>query len=294
MSDSVASVYGLTPALTIGHDGDLELPCSDALWQAQTAQEWTEARDAENDQGSGFTTPRAVRDALALLVNDHHRRSPTGITNNDSVPLQWSPFAVVVITHILSTRLWHLNQDSIVWRYLSSSSSSSSSQLINNPATRSDVSKHLMTALRRCHELITAYEDHVEKQRSIDPYCSTHAGLQLATAAETLRVCYGRTVPALMRLNCDSLFRGGLGDGLVAIQEYLSVPLERNAEVTAAVSMAYEGLCTPLRHGAQFFRKAGALNGSLEHIMAGWDNGEFPPPSKNHFGQISIVSAKEV
>lgn len=266
LADFVASTYGIAPPLTIGHDGDLELPCTDALWRAQSAQEWVQARDAENGSGSG---PATVRDAFALLANEQNPPSTTSLTM-----LRWSPFAVVVIMHILATRLWHLNQGGVPWRSLSEVN-----HIHPNGSSGPDTSripKLFMTAIGRCHDLIRAYEDHVE--RSIGSQHANHARLQLSNAAEVLRVCYGRTVPALTNLDCDSLLRGGLGDVLIAIQEYVFMPLERNAEVTLAAFRAYEGLCVPLRHGTQFFRKTGALTGSLEHIIAGWDNGKSKPP----------------
>lgn len=260
----MASTYGIAPPLTIGHDGALELPCSDALWQARNETEWNEARIAEISHGRGAAT--TIRDAFALLVDTNDEDSPsiTGIT-----ALRWSPFAVVSILHILSTRLWHATHGTLSGVAAARLSPAAASP-DNNP--RGGASK-LFTAGRRCHELIRAHYEHVNQGNAGQH--ARDARWQLANAADVLRVCYCRTVPALAHLDCDSLLRGSPDDVLVAVQEYVVAPLERTPEFTLAAAMAYEGLCVPLRCGAQFFRKAGALTGSLEHLIAGWDNGEF-------------------
>lgn len=82
-------------------------------------------------------------------------------------------------------------------------------------------------------------------------------------------------MPALARLDCDTLLRGGEDDVRVAVEEHVAARLGRTAEFTIAASVAFEGLCIPLRYGTQLYRKTGALSGSLEHLVAGWDNGEF-------------------
>lgn len=279
LSDFVASTFGIAPPLTIGHDGQLELPCSEALWQARNETEWKEARLTDLDHGRSATT--TVREAFALLVGGSDQESPP-IT--DIAALQWSPFAVVSIMHILSTQLWHMNHGSLSGFTSAKPGSPVAPESAEGEAQMS-VAK-LFAVGRRCHDLIRAYSDDIEQGGNKNAgRQAKDAKWQLANAADVLRICYGRTMPALAHLDCDSLLRGGLGDVTLAIQEFVAVPLERNAEFTLAASMAYEGLCIPLRYGAHLFRKAGALNGSLENLIAGWDSGEFNPwklPSYMH------------
>lgn len=257
ISDFVSSTLGTAPPFTVGQDGQLELPCSEALWQARTETEWKEARTADLNHGSSSTT--TIRDAFAQLVDNNDHESPA------PVALNWSPFAVVCIVHILSTRFWHVSHGTLSAITVTPGPGSS------NSTTSGAVPRLFVTAARRCHDFIRAYSDHTDGgtlRRTKD------ARWQLANAADVLRVCYGRTVTALARLDCDTLLRGGDDDVRVAIEEHVGMPLERSAEFTVAAAVAFEGLCVPSRYGTQLYRKAGALSGSLEHVIAGWDSGE--------------------
>lgn len=267
----MASTYGIAPPLTVGHDGELELPCPEALWQARTEAEWNEARLAEAERGSAVAT--TVRDACALIVDHHDEQesSPISLTT----ALRWSPFAVVCIMHILATRLWHVSHGTLssvatTLRPVAANATNASSS--DGTAPGGGAVSSLLATGRRCHDLIRAYGEHIEKDAILRR--TKDARRQLASAADVLRVCYGRTVPALARLDCDTLLRGGQDDIRVAIEEHVAAPLERTAEFTLAAAVAFEGLCAPLCHGAQLYRKTGALNGSLESLVAGWDNGE--------------------
>lgn len=260
MSDFVSSTLGTAPPFTLGHEGQLELPCSEALWQARNEAEWNEARTADPNHGSGSTT--TIRDAFAQLVDNNDFEFP------EPVALNWSPFAVVCIVHILSTRFWHVSHGTL------SAVTVTPGQGSNNSRSGS-VPKLFNTAARRCHDFIRAYSDHIEKRQETALRCNKDARWQLNDAADVLRVCYSKTVPALTRLDCDTLLRGGHEDVRVAMEEHVRMPLERNAEFTLAAAVAFEGLCVPSCYGTQLYRKAGALSGSLEHLIEGWDSGEF-------------------
>lgn len=265
LSDFVSSTYGTAPPFTIGQDGQLELPCSETLWQAKSETEWNEARLAEIHHGSGSTT--TIRDAFVQLVDNN---DPQSCLILDPAALKWSPFAVVCIVHILSTRLWHVSHGALP--AVTATAAAGPSGRGNN--TSSAVSKLFLAAARRCHNFIREYSDRIEQDNGAQQH-TKDARWQLADAADVLHVCYSRTVPALARLDCDTLLRGEHEDVRVAIREHLRTPLERNAEFTLAAAVAFEGLCVPIRYGAQLYRKTGALTGSLEHLVAGWDSGEF-------------------
>lgn len=261
LSDFVASIYGIAPPLTVGHDGELELPCSEALWQARNEAEWNDARAAEADSGGGAAM--TVRDAC-FLIADYNEREPS-LPSSRSTALRWSSFAIVCIMHIFSTRLWHVSHETL------------STVACTQPGAVREVDVSFKATVRqgagrRCHELIRAYAEHIEHDRTLR--CTRDARWQLADAADVLRVCYVRSVPALARLDCDTLLRGGQDDVRVAVEEHVAAALVRHAEFTVAASVAFEGLCVPPRHGTQLYRKTGALSGSLEHLVAGWDNGE--------------------
>lgn len=104
LSDFVSSTYGTAPPFTLGRDGELELPCSEALWQARTEAEWTEARLAEGARGGG--APPTIRDACNLIVGLQHDRETVPVSA--TAAMTWSPFALVCIMHIFATGLWHI------------------------------------------------------------------------------------------------------------------------------------------------------------------------------------------
>lgn len=253
----MSSSFGTAPPFTVGNDGQLELPCSEALWEARNEAEWNEARIADPNHGNGLTT--TIRDAFAQLVDNNDHESP------QPVALDWSPFAVVCIVHILSTRFWHVSHGTLSAITVTPGPGS-------NNSTSAAVPRLFITAARRCHDFVRAYSEHIEQDNTLRR--TKDARWQLANAADVLRVCYGRTVPALARLDCDTLLRGGEEEVRVALEEHVGMPLERSAEFTMAAAVAFEGLCVPMRYGTQLYRKAGALSGSLEHLIAGWDSGE--------------------
>lgn len=242
------------PPFTVGHDGDLELPCPEALWQARSEAEWAGARAAEASR----TPSTTVRAACALIVDYDDAGSPP---IEGTPAMGWSPFAVVCVMHILATRLWHVGHGTL---------SSAAGTAAPRPATAAQPAPpSLLATGRRCHDLIRAhyYAGH-------HAHTGRDARRQLAAAADVLRVCYGRTVPALARLDCDALLRGGEGDVRAAAGDHVSAPLERTPQFTLAAAVAFEGLCAPLACGAQVCRKTGALGVGLESVIAGWDNCE--------------------
>lgn len=252
----------------IGHEGQLELPCSEALWKAQTETEWHNARLLEAN--SSGNVPTTVRDACALIVDHNDRESPP---ISATAAMKWSPFAVVCIMHVFSTRLWHTSHGTLSWLITAPRTvAANTSNACSDTTAHGGPVSSLLAVGRRCHDLIKAYGEQIEQDGMLRR--TKDARWQLANAGDVLRVCYGRTVPALARLDCDTLLRGGEEDVRVAIQEHVAVPLERNAEFTLAASVAFEGVCVPLRYGTQLYRKTGALNGSLENLITGWDNGE--------------------
>ncbi|KAI7782857.1 hypothetical protein LA080_012730 [Diaporthe eres] len=260
LSDFAASTYGIAPPLTVGHDGELELPCSEALWQARNEAEWNGARAAEADSPA-----MTVREAC-FLIADQTDRGPPLTSSPQGTALRWSPFAIVCIMHIFSTRLWHVSHETL---------SSAATTRPGGPTPAHELDARFRAAVRqgagrRCHDLIRACAERAERDRT--PRCTRDARWQLADAADVLRVCYARSVPALARLDCDTLLRGGEDDVRAAVREHVAAPLGRCAEFTLAAAVALDGLCVPLRYGTQFYRKSGALNGSLEHLVAGWDN----------------------
>lgn len=265
ISDFVSSIYGTAPPFTIGHDGQLELPCSEALWQAEDETEWNEAMLTDGNHGASIT----IRDAFGQLV-DNSEQDSRGHT-----ALEWSPFAVVCIMHILSTRFWHVSHGTLT--AVTSTSRGPAGTAASPPGHGSNTStvvpRLFATAARRCHDFIRAYSEHIEQDPTLRR--PEDARWQVANAADVLRVCYGRTVPALARLDCDTLLRGDDDDVRVAMDEHVRMSLERTAEFTLAASVAFEGLCGPLQYGAQLYRKTGALTGGLERLISGWDSGEY-------------------
>ncbi|POS69664.1 hypothetical protein DHEL01_v211943 [Diaporthe helianthi] len=264
ISDFASSTYGTSDPFILGHDGQLELPCSEALWQAQNEAEWNEARFSGSTHGSMPSI--TIREAFAQLFDNSEHESPS------QTALGWSPFAVVCVMHILSTRFWHVSHGTLLAVTPTPGPTTPAARPSEqSTGTSSVVPKLFFTAVWRCHDFIRAYSNHVEHDSTLQR--TKDASWQVANAAEILRVCYGRTVPALARLDFDTLLRGDDEDVRVAMAEHVRMPLERNAEFTLAATVAFEGLCGPLRHGAQqLYRKTGALTGSLEHLVSRWDS----------------------
>ncbi|EME88830.1 uncharacterized protein MYCFIDRAFT_192899 [Pseudocercospora fijiensis CIRAD86] len=90
----IATTYGVTPALSVPYHGDVELPCSENLWQAESADEWHHLRPAEH------TLP-SLRDSVNILtLKATAKELPPGAYT-------WSHFAVVVVMHTMAIHMWH-------------------------------------------------------------------------------------------------------------------------------------------------------------------------------------------
>jgi hypothetical protein len=306
----VASAFRIAPPLNISHDQELELPCSDDMWQAADEAAWNEARvaEAEHDGGGGVGT-MTVRDAVTRILTSKDywgdESSAQGAAAPDPVALRWSPYAVVCIMHIMSTRIWH-------WRHgpLTGVMNNNATPPAPGPvrsqsppggpkSTSGAVPRVFFEAGRRCRELIRAHSEQlVEQQRESGKQSSHRTATtatrgtaaaapggsqqqqQLGNAADVLRVCHARLAPALTPMGCDTLLllQGGAGedeDMRAVIWDHVRAPLERDGDYTRATAVAFEGLAERLRLGAQLHRKTGALGGSLERLVSGWDSGEF-------------------
>lgn len=223
-----------------------------------------------------------VREACFVVAAHQHHHNNDREQHPSPALLRWSPFAVVCIMHMFATRLWHVSHETL---------SSAATRLPADAGAAAQQQQHAAAAAaaasascqhsalasgRRCNDLIRAHADRIDEQDPRRARAARDARWQLADAGDVLRVCYCRAVPALARLDCDTLLRGGAEDVRVAVEEHVAAPVARCAEFTVAAAVAFEGLCVPLRYGgAQLYRKTGALSGSLEHLVAGWDNGEF-------------------
>lgn len=257
LSNLVTAAYGIHAPMTIDHNGGLELPCSDELWHACTDAEWNQVRVAELSNRNAGAYALTVKEACALLLDEDGQYSAM-IAGGKVASQGWSTFTLVSIIHILTTGIWHSN----------TSEPLGVSRLAGS---------RLAATVRRCHELIRAHHD----EQTTGGRRRPHALWQIADAADVLRICYGRIVPAIARVDRESLLRAEPEVVSAAMRLHVAVPWERSKDATMAVAVAYQGLCIPLRYGSQYFRKAGALSGSLEQLIAGWENGQSPalPPN---------------
>lgn len=255
ISNLITTTYNVAPAFSINHDGELELPCPEALWHASTTEEWSRARGNESAKGC-----LSIRDAVSILVS--------GETSAElsSSSLSWSPFAAVIITHVLATQLWHASHAALPW-----TSTTASGGVVSGPSNT--MTAAFEAALTRCHNLINPSTDAsgggwIENENAL-----------LFNAFAVLRVCYCRAVPALSCLDRSSLLRSDPSD-FSAVHDYVAAPLTRNKQVTSAIARAFEGIWVPSRKGALLVRKTAALTWSIEHAIAGWDTGKLAHISK--------------
>jgi hypothetical protein len=88
----LSTIYGVGPGLSISHDGDVEMPCPEAIWQAPTEEDWRRL-GASNYAGYGLT----IRESINMLVKGGH-------DFEDSL-IRWSGFSVVLILHLLAIHM---------------------------------------------------------------------------------------------------------------------------------------------------------------------------------------------
>ncbi|KAK6385921.1 hypothetical protein LTS17_001493 [Exophiala oligosperma] len=243
----VTMTYGIAPGYSVVSDGYIEMPCDQAMWDAQTPDQWAALASVR-----GKSTPLSLRDAVSTLMYENITKP---------VPphcWQWSPFAVSAVINAVSIQLWHISQGSYFLGELSS---------MGKPqdASKSQTLTQAEAALTRCRSLIT-------QARTDADYAWTDAeGPLLFNCLALLRVTYCRTFAGTGTADSTILLKATQDDLLESIEDFVAAPQERSDMITRAVSRAFEGMLIPYKMGTPLIQKTAALTWAIEHALAGWD-----------------------
>lgn len=239
--------YGVTPGLSVCQDGIVEMPCSDALWDAPTQQQW---QNVARTQQSSSTM--SVKDAVAVLL---YGRSPEGLPE---VCWTWSPFATFVAMHAMTTQVWHMTH---FWD-MSSRFDDTLDPFVAQLSARTE------QALSRCRTLLsTARNDQEHTWNDAD-------GPILFNAFAVLRVCYSRAFTDVRVADRSLLLREESSEILSALRDFVAAPQNRDEFTTEAIAKAVEAFHIPIRAGSLLIQKTAALTWSIDHALAGWDSGK--------------------
>ncbi|KIV83930.1 hypothetical protein PV11_05912 [Exophiala sideris] len=244
----VTMTYGIPPGYSVVSDGYIEMPCDQSLWDASTAEQWSDLVTVK-----GKCSPLSLRDAVSRIMYGNCAKT---------VPEEcwsWSPFAVNVVINAVSIQLWHIAQGSYFFSELSG---------VGKPqeAQRSQTLVQAEAALSKCRALIT-------QARTDADYAWTEAeGPLLFNCLALLRVSYCRAFTGTGGADPTLLLKESHEEVMASIEDFIAMPQERSELITRAVSRAFEGMLIPNKMGTSLLKKTAALTWAVEHALAGWDS----------------------
>ncbi|KPI35705.1 uncharacterized protein AB675_1235 [Cyphellophora attinorum] len=248
VNNLVTIAYGILPGFSIVHEGSIELPDSDALWNAGDENQWQHCVALVHE-----SRPQNLKDAVAMLINGSKDEELVEVART------WSPFSTAMIMHAVSIQVWHSIDGSGLISSAHDLSAQSDTQLSSAP-------NKIEAALTRCRSILT------QAKPETDGLWTDSDGPLLFNAFAVLRVTYGRAFTGIRLADRMLLLRDNYSDISQAISDYIAMPQERSKLVAQAIARTFEGLVLPFRSGAPLLRKTAALTWSVEHALAGWDS----------------------
>lgn len=245
----ITTTYGISPALSVLQDGDVELPCEEMLWNAPTADVWQQCVVQAKEQKK-----LSLLEGVSRLMNSY------GPSETPSEDLIWSPFTAVLILHAVSVQFWHLSQHTALYQStaLPTATNEALSVLQNQNAT----------VLARCHVHISRARD------SRNHLWGEAEGPLLFNSLSILRLIYLRAFNGVNSIDRSILLRSSAFQATEALQAFISAPQTRNHFITKVAGQVLDGIMTGSRVGRRLVQKTAALTWSLEIAISGWDSGK--------------------
>jgi hypothetical protein len=248
VNNLVTIAYGILPGFSIVHEGSIELPDSDSLWNAADDNQWQHCVATVPE-----SRPQNLKNAVSMLINGDRDDELTKVART------WSPFSTAMIMHAVSIQIWHsIDGSGLI--------SSAQNLLVHADDQSSLMANEIEAALNRCRTILT------HARAGAEGLWTDSDGPLLFNAFAVLRVTYGRAFTGIRLADRMLLLRDNHGDISEAISEYIAMPQERSKLVAKAIARTFEGLVLPFRSGAPLLRKTAALTWSVEHALAGWDS----------------------
>lgn len=246
------ATYDLPPGFYGLRDLDFELPADEALWEAETREEWQQILCNQVAEPPG--TMSAVLNRL-VFGNDTRPSSPADV--------QIGAFAITVIMHGINVHMWNLAQ-------------SKSFLMLDDPDAvlghTIRVSHHTQTEkiLVKCQDFLKAWQlAHEDSQ---------HTRLEdslVFNCQSLLRLAYVRIFSGMRYFNRATLLYEDTDDISSAVRAYVNAPQENNVYLTKAAEQVMFCFLSPVRAGHLLTRKTAAFTWSIEHAIACWDGNIF-------------------
>lgn len=255
----ISMLFGITAGFSMLTDGKVEMPCHHALWDAPNAEQWRVVA-----RGKGYSSPLILKDAVSRLLNGPYPKD---------IPEQhwtWDHYSCNVAVNAVSIYISHMIHGSHLLGEEDINAGGSSLQ-------RSLITNQMETAISRCLLLIKH-----ARARGDDSYSWDETeGPLLFNSLSLLRVSYCKIMTRSGSVCRTTFFRENETDFAVAIESFISEPLESDMLLARATAVALEGIMIPSKIGSRLVKKTAAFTWAIEHAFAGWDSSMFcpsPPP----------------
>jgi hypothetical protein len=242
-----SATYDLAPGFSGFRDLNFEVPVEEAIWEAQTGEEW------QLLIGTRVGVTATLSAVLSQLVLGHETVSSSQILSH------LGTFAITVVMHGVNVHMYYLAQ-------------SRSTVMMDNVdahigyAVR--LSHHTQTekALSKCQEFLKmwqlANDDslHTRQEESLIFNCQA-----------LLRLSYVRVFSGMRSFNRAALLYENTDLVTSSINAYSSEGRDRSTFSAKAAEQVMFCFTTPIRAGHMLTRKTAAFTWSVEHAVASWE-----------------------
>jgi len=242
-----SATYDLAPGFSGFRDLNFEVPVEEAIWQAQTREEWRLLI------GTRVGVTATLSAVLSQLVLGHETVSSSQIFSH------LGTFAITVLMHGVNVHMYYLAQ-------------SRSTVMMNNVDASIDyavrLSHHTQTekALSKCQEFLKIWQlanddsDHTRQEESLIFNCQA-----------LLRLSYVRVFSGMRSFNRAALLYENPDLITSVINAYLGEGRDRSTFSAKAAEQVMFCFTTPIRAGHMLTRKTAAFTWSVEHAVASWE-----------------------
>ncbi|OIW25715.1 hypothetical protein CONLIGDRAFT_621593 [Coniochaeta ligniaria NRRL 30616] len=249
-------LFDINPGFNASQDLEFEAFHDDALWDAESSNEWRELRTNSVKEQQNPSRRRTLKEVFIDVMLERNNGSPYQVS---------SAFSALVLMHAVVVHMWHRVQVAQAFTGCHSSSSDWGHDQLGRSLLESATK-----SLARCDAFVRGGAGNETSLAGADDD-AMESSLTFSCQA-VRRIAYIRLFkpanPSSCRINLISVDPAEMD---ASITSYVTAEMERTPQLLGAVAKAFEGLRIPVKLGHLLVRKTAAFRWSVEHAVAGWE-----------------------
>lgn len=254
--------FDVNPGFNASQDLEFELFDDEALWDAESSNEWRELRTNSAKQQQHQNGGRRTHKEVFIDVMSEGKYHSKGSS------YQVSAFSAVVIMHAVVVHMWQRLQVSAAFAGPGCDPSFSGGE---NDQLGRCLLEDAMKSLARCDAFLQSVKNNTGQPDTDD---AAETSLVFNCQA-VLRLAYIRLFkPASPSSRINLLSRDPV-EMDASITSFVTAEIRRSTQLLDAVAKAFEGFRIPVGLGHLLVRKTAAFRWGVEHAIAGWESGAY-------------------